>query len=244
MIRTLSATSRKQNNDCSCSPSQSINTSFEHPFFTVRRIILLFVFFIATIPLFAQKFDGGLLAGFNGSQVRGDILSNGFHKLGFVGGVWVQSNINENFYWNLELKYSQKGSRVNPSEKNNYYSYIYRLNYIDIPILFGYQHKDYFSLFGGLSFDVLINKSAKVNYEEILLSNTIHNWEVAFFAGIKVNFSQLIKADWASNFKLDFRCQFSAIPIYTTNNKVFYYSPYSQFNSVISSALYYTIKWK
>jgi hypothetical protein len=209
-----------------------------------RKIILLLAAFVLSLPLLAQKFDGGVLAGFNGSQVRGDVISNGFHKLGLVGGVWVRSNINDNYYWNLELKYSEKGSRTIPTAKNNYYLYVYRLNYIDMPLSVGYQHKDYFSLFVGLSFNVLVNRSAKDSYGEIPLSKNLHNWETSFFTGIKVNFDHLVNQEWAKNFKLDFRYQFSAIPIYNSNNKLFYYSPYSQFNSVITSALYYTIDWQ
>jgi hypothetical protein len=207
-----------------------------------RSISLFIVLFIFTMPLFAQKFDGGILAGFNGSQVRGHIQSNGFHKMGLLGGAWVQSKIGDNFYWNLELKYSQKGFRINPTLKNGGYLYIYRLNYIDLPIAFGYQYNENFSLFAGLSFNYLISKSAQDNYSRIEIENGMLNWETALFTGIRVNFNQLIKEEWAKNFKLDFRYQFSAIPVYTTNQKLFYYSPYSQFNSVISTALYYTFE--
>jgi hypothetical protein len=176
--------------------------------------------------------------------VRGHIQSNGFHKLGLLGGAWVQSKIGENFYWSMELKYSQKGFRVNPTLKNGGYLYIYRLNYIDLPVAFGYQYNENFSLLAGLSFNYLISKSAQDNYSRIDIDDGTLNWESAFFTGIRVNFNQLIKQEWASKFKLDFRYQFSAIPIYTTTNKIFYYSPYSQFNSVLSTALYYTFEWQ
>lgn len=206
-----------------------------------RKIILYLVFFIVTTPLFAQKFDGGLLAGFNGSQVRGHVQSNGFHKMGVLAGAWVQSNINDKFYWNFELKYSQKGFRINPTLKNNGYLYIYRLNYIDMPVAIGYQYNEKFSIFAGLSFNYLVSKSAEDNYSRIEIEDGTLSWETAFYTGVKVNFYQMVQRDWAKNFKLDLRYQFSAIPIYTTNSKLFYYSPYSQFNSVISTALYYTI---
>jgi len=209
-----------------------------------RTIALFCVFFVITLPLFAQKFDGGILAGFNGSQVRGHIQSNGFHKMGLLGGAWVQSKIGDDFYWNMELKYSQKGFRVNPTIKNGGYLYIYRLNYIDLPVAFGYQYNENFSLFAGLSFNYLISKSAEDNYSRFEIENGMLNWETAIFTGIRVNFNQLIKKEWAKKFKLDFRYQFSAVPVYTTNKKLFYYSPYSQFNSVISTALYYTFEWQ
>ena len=113
------------------------------------KLSLLAIILFFSLPVFSQQFSGGLLAGFNGSQVRGN-QSFGFHKLGFVGGVWVQSDINDKFYWSGELKFNQKGSRINPNSKNGYMLYIYRLNYIDLPVLVGYKYQDYLSFFGGL----------------------------------------------------------------------------------------------
>ena len=84
---------------------------------TFRSILLLVLFIVLAKPGLSQGFDGGLLAGFNGSQVRGELSSNGFHKLGLLAGAWVQTSLNDNFYWTMELKYSQKGSRMNPSKK-------------------------------------------------------------------------------------------------------------------------------
>ncbi|HPB05608.1 MAG TPA: outer membrane beta-barrel protein [Prolixibacteraceae bacterium] len=210
---------------------------------TFRSILLFVLFIVLAKPGLSQGFDGGLLAGFNGSQVRGDLYSNGFHKMGLLAGAWVQTSLNDNFYWTMELKYSQKGSRMNPSKKNDYYLYIYRLNYIDIPVAFGYHNSDYYSFLMGLSFNYLVNRSAEDSFGKIELSQNLHSWEIAAFAGIRIDFEQMVRRDWASKFKLDFRFQFSALPIYTSNNKLFYYSPYSQFNSVISTALYYTVDW-
>jgi hypothetical protein len=244
MIRTLVSKYKMQNNYFAIYFNPPVNKLNVRRFPFGRKVLLLIVSIIVAIPLYSQRFDGGVLAGFNGSQVRGDLMSNGFHKMGLLAGVWVQSNISDNFYWNLELKYSQKGFSINPTVKNNYYLYVYRLDYIDMPIAFGYQHKDYFSLFAGLSFDYLINQSAQEFNEKVELNYAVQSWEIAMFTGIRVDFTQLVKQEWARNFKLDFRYQFSAIPIYNTNNKLFYYSPYSHYNSVISMALYYTIKWQ
>jgi hypothetical protein len=206
-----------------------------------KELTLFIIAFIITVPIYAQRFDGGLLAGFNGSQVRGHLMSNGFNKLGILAGAWVQTNVNDNFYWNFELKFSQKGFRINPTVKNGGLLYIYRLDYIDMPVAFGYQINEKFSIFGGLSINYLISKSAEDNYSRYDVESGTLNWETALFTGLKVNFYQLIAQEWAKNFRLDIRYQFSAIPIYNTNNQLFYYSPYSQYNSVISTALYYKL---
>jgi hypothetical protein len=71
----------------------------------------------------------------------------------------------------------------------------------------------------------------------------LHNYEIGTFVGAKVNFDRLVNQEWAKKFKLDLRYQFSAMSIYHSNELFFYYSPYGQFNSVISTSLYYTIEW-
>ncbi len=215
---------------------------FEQQLHAGKKIVLSVIFLIVLTPLFAQKFDAGLLAGFNGSQVRGYSYSNGFHKLGFIGGAWVQDNFSDRLYWAGEIKYSQKGSRINPNKKNGYVLYIYRLNYVDIPVLLGFRVNDDFSFFGGVSFDYLINSKVIDNYgvDPYYSQNNLHSYEIGSFVGAKVNLTRLIQRPWASKFILDLRYQFSAISVYNSN--YLFYSPYGQFNSLISTSLYYTLK--
>jgi len=222
-------------------PLSSSNT-IRHSSFFVRKLFLFLAILILSIPAFSQKFSGGLLAGFNGSQVRGD-FSYGFHKLGILGGAWVQSDFNDKFYWSGEIKFSQKGSRINPNSKNGYLLYIYRLNYIDLPVLLGYKYNDFLSFFGGLSFGYLISSSVLDNYgvDPNFTYSNLHSYEIGMFVGAKVNFNKIVERDWARKFKLDLRYQFSAMSIYNVNK--LFYSPYGQFNSLISTSLYYTINW-
>lgn len=205
------------------------------------KFFLLSVVLLISLPAFSQRFDGGLLAGFNGSQVRGYAFSNGFHKLGFVGGVWVQSDIGDKLYWSGELKYSQKGSRINPNKKNGYVLYLYRLNYIDLPVFVGYRYKDYLSFFGGVSFGYLVNSKVIDNYgvDPNFSNSNLHSYEIGMFVGAKVNFDKMVDREWARKFIFDLRYQFSAVSIYQ-ESKLFY-SPYGQFNSLITTSLYYTI---
>lgn len=230
-----------RNNRNVCWLNPSVDKLIKSRFFHGKKTALILIFALFSLPVFAQKFEGGLLAGFNGSQVRGD-LSNGFHKLGLVGGVWFQSDINDNFYWSGEIKYSQKGSRINPNQKNNYLLYIYRLNYIDLPVLVGYQYNDFLSFFGGLSFGYLLSSSVETVDANYSLSD-LHNYEIGMFVGAKVDFDKMIEREWAKKFKIDLRYQFSAMSIYKGNDFFFYYSPYGQFNSLITTSLYYTVNW-
>jgi hypothetical protein len=231
---------RNKVNFCWLNPS--IDRLIKSRFFPEMKIAMTLIFIVFSSSIFAQKFEGGLLAGFNGSQVRGD-FSNGFHKLGIVGGVWVQRDINEKFYWSGEIKFNQKGSRINPNNKNGYLLYIYRLNYIDMPILVGYKYNDFLSFFGGLSFGYLLSSTITDNYgvNPNFSSSNLHSYEIGMFVGAKVNFDKIVERDWARKFKLDLRYQFSAMSIYSVNK--LFYSPYGQFNSLISTSLYYTVNW-
>jgi hypothetical protein len=208
--------------------------------FFIRKILMVIAILLFAFPSFSQKFEGGLLAGFNGSQVRGYAYSNGFHKLGFVGGAWVLTDISDKIYLSGEIKYNQKGSRQNPNKKNGYVLSLYRLNYIDMPLLIGYRYKDYLSFLGGLSFGYLLNSSLRDNDGEVKdYDGSLHSYEIGMFVGAKVDFDRLIERNWARKLTFDIRYQFSAMSIY--NRNYLFYSPYGHFNSLISTSLYYTI---
>jgi hypothetical protein len=231
---------KMRNKFCHCRFFPSINEFFKLKFLPCKKSLLTLFFLVISSSIFAQKFEGGLLAGFNGSQVRGYAYSNGFHKLGFVGGAWVLTDISDKIYLSGEIKYNQKGSRQNPNKKNGYLLYVYRLNYIDMPLLIGYRYKDYLSFFGGVSFGYLMNSSLRDNYgEDKNYDGNLHSYEIGMFVGAKVDFDRLVERNWASKLTFDIRFQFSAMSIY--NRNYLFYSPYGQFNTLISTSLYYTI---
>lgn len=89
-------------------------------------------------PAGAQQFHGGLTAGLVGSQVAGDTYS-GYKKAGIYAGGYVSLDISERSTFQMELTYFQKGSRENPTEKNNYDYFLFRANYIEMPVLYQYK---------------------------------------------------------------------------------------------------------
>ena len=82
--------------------------------------------------LFAQRFDGGILAGFNATQVEGDTYK-GYNKPGIAAGVYVQTDLAPAIFAAMEIKYSQKGARKKSTQKDPEI-YIMRLNYIEMPV--------------------------------------------------------------------------------------------------------------
>lgn len=209
----------------------------------MRNLFAFSIILFFSGSLFAQEFYGGVLAGFNGSQVEGD-LSSGYNKMGLISGVWVQRDLSENFYWGMELKYNQKGSRILPTKKNDYWKYVYRLNYVDLPVLLGYNYKP-FSFFCGLSYSYLINKNGANNFGEdpTVMYDYISKWELSMLAGIRVDFNKLVERNWTRNFMLETRFQYSILSIDDAHDFFFDYWSNGQFNNVISTVLYYRIEW-
>ena len=86
------------------------------------------------LSLQAQRFKGGVVAGLSASQVDGD-NSNGYNKLGLVGGGNVMINFNRRFDMSLGILFAQRGSQSELIKGNvsfNYFSQTF--NYIDLPV--------------------------------------------------------------------------------------------------------------
>lgn len=112
-----------------------------------------------TIPAKKNAFNLLVMAGVSPSQVHGDAYS-GFHKLGAMGGIGVESVFSENFSANLSLQFIQKGARKNQNLEKNDLSYYYlNLNYIEAPILVTYTQKKFL-------FDIGVSAAYLINYYE------------------------------------------------------------------------------
>jgi hypothetical protein len=107
--------------------------------------------------LHAQRFNGGVMAGVVGSQVAGDTYS-GFNKAGIYAGGFVNLQISPRSIFQMELEYFQKGSRRNPRpEKGEYDEYIFRANYVELPILYQFVFNQRFKIEAGPSAGFFIN---------------------------------------------------------------------------------------
>ncbi len=88
----------------------------------------------------AQEFNGGASFGVSATQISGDQLL-GFDKAGLFAGFYVNIYISERTAIQMELDYIQKGSRKNPDpEKNDFVSYLLKLQYVDLPVLLKFDY--------------------------------------------------------------------------------------------------------
>jgi hypothetical protein len=101
----------------------------------MKAVITLCAVVLLSSAVCAQPFNGGLMAGGIVSQVDGDTYQ-GYHKLGFLGGAYVNYRFSDFIQMQMELEYIQKGSRKNADlEKGDVSSYLLRLHYMEVPLL-------------------------------------------------------------------------------------------------------------
>ena len=171
----------------------------------IKKIIvaILFILFINVVS--AQRFEGGLLAGFNATQVEGDTYK-GFHKPGLVAGFYVQTDVAPAIFGAMEIKYSQKGAR-NKIKENDPTKYIMRLGYIDIPAYMGFRTNDRGSIIAGLSTGFLVHAKEFDNYGEYPVEdqNAFNALDLQAMVGFQF--------DFLNNIKVDLRFALSVIPI-------------------------------
>jgi len=162
--------------------------------------LIIFVFFI-TVTSVAQKFQGGVAAGLVGSQVAGDTYS-GFNKPGAYAGVWVRLAVNDRSSFQTEISYFQKGSRHNPDEKHqNYTFYLMRLGYIEMPFLYQYHLKNKLILEVGPSFSFLIHSHEEMDYMEITYGD-FSLFNPSFMAGIGYPITEKLSVNFRMNSSL------------------------------------------
>lgn len=133
-----------------------------------RCLVLLIgiLFFGFGMGVHAQKFNGGLLAGINTSQVDGDNYG-GYYKAGITGGGFVNYKLTRYAGLQMELYYIRKGAGKKPDETNATY-YKVKLNYIELPVVFFYEASDRLIFEGGLAYGVLATGTEDMGAGDII----------------------------------------------------------------------------
>lgn len=198
--------------------------------------VLIFTVLLVSFSqvLKAQRFEGGLLAGYNATQVEGDTYK-GYHKPGLVAGFYVQTDVAPAIFAAMEIKYSQKGARnkVKPEQPQKY---IMRLGYIDIPVYMAFRTSDIGNIVGGLSTGILVHSAEFDEYGEFPKEdqNAFNTIDLQPFLGFQFDFLDRVKAD--------LRFALSVLPIRGQPGEgTNYYWQNNQFNNVITLALYYRL---
>jgi hypothetical protein len=197
-------------------------------------IILLLILIFFNSETRSQEFKGGIMAGVAGTQVAGDTYY-GFHKAGIFVGGFVNLQISEHSAFQMELEYFQKGSRENPDSSNGYNQYLFRVNYIELPVFYQYIAGKRFKIEFGPSLGFLTNYYEENNYYEIKGGNRPARMTFQINAGLYVNItSRLFVNIRTNNSLLNIRSENATgdiLRIFPGN--------YGQFNDCLVFSLFY-----
>jgi hypothetical protein len=151
------------------------------------------------VPVTSKKgsaFHLLLMAGVSPSQVHGDAYS-GFHKLGGMGGLGVETVFSEKSSMSLSFLFIQKGAQKNQNlSKNDLTAYYLNLNYLEVPILVTYTQQKFI-------FDAGISAAYLVNYYEAD-QNMVYTGVFPFQKldySVKVGLGYNINPKWFVNFR-------------------------------------------
>ncbi len=161
----------------------------------MKKAILSLFFVLFVMIGFAQKFNGGALIGLAATQVAGDKYS-GFNKAGPIAGFFVNLEASPRSTFQMEMYYIQKGSRDNANAvEEDYDSYLLRLNYIELPLLYQY-HMGWFAVQAGPSVAFSMSGYEETNGEEV----GADDFAIATF---QIHFGVVFTL--ANNWKIDIR---------------------------------------
>jgi len=193
-------------------------------FFAILLILPIFVF--------SQRFEGGVLMGFNASQIDGDDLW-GYNKAGLMGGVFVFTDFTEKWKGQLEIKYSAKGSSTN---KDADVQYKYRLQYIEMPVIMEYAMFKKVQLQTGASLGYLFNAGINEGYGDGYTKFNDEDMPNSLEASLCVGFN----ASFMDPININVRFSYSLLPVREKfpNDT---YDNGSWYNNVVTFGIYYRI---
>lgn len=200
-----------------------------------RFAIFVFLVVFAGSVGFSQQFEGGVIGGFNASQVDGD-LYKGYRKPGIALGGYVQTNLSRMVFIGMELKFMQKGSRnIDSLATNGQIKYVMRLNYVDLPFYLGIRTSEKISFLVGVSPGYLLSGNEYNDYgifpdEDQRPFNAI---DIEGFLGFRFQFTDRLF--------VDLRGAYSLLPIREQPGDPLWYWKSNQFNNLLSTTVLYRL---
>jgi len=193
-----------------------------------KYLFIIILFSLLSSKAYSQRFKGGILLGMNASQIDGDYWS-GFYKGGLLAGAFVNTELQDNWGAQLEIKYSAKGSAPHPDSPD--YPMKIQLNYIDVPLIGTFEAVENLKLEAGISFNYLFSgKISDASGWNDFNDDGPNSFETSVLFGLNYRFF--------TRFDLNLRYNVSLVPIsgdYTGQT----FKKGAMSNHVISFALYF-----
>lgn len=202
----------------------------------MKQFYLIFLLLtIISVTSFSQRFEGGVIGGFNASQVDGDNYK-GYHKPGIALGGYVQTDLSPTVFAGMELKLMQKGSRnIDSLANDGQIKYIMRLNYIDLPVYLGFRTSEKISLLVGVSPGYLISGTEYNDYGKFVEEdqNPFSEFDLQGLLGFRFQITRRLF--------IDLRGAYSVLPIREKKGDPLWYWKSNQFNNLLSTTVLYRL---
>jgi len=182
--------------------------------------VLLVVVILSAMVSQAQRFHGGIMAGGVMSQVQGDSY----------GGFKIHSV-------QMEIDFIQKGSRRNSDPENGDYDfYLFRANYIEIPLLYQVRILKKFGFEIGPAIDVLVGSYEESEDGEITNLVPMRPVTYSALAGVWYQF--------IPRMKVDFRFSMSVTSMRDGETTGYYkrFGTWGQYDDLLALTLWYRFK--
>jgi hypothetical protein len=198
-----------------------------------QSLLIVFFFLILASSSIAQKFNGGLLAGFTACQVDGDTYS-GYSKAGFAAGAFVNRNINDTWSWQMELKLIQKGSHHVPDSLDpNDPVYRMHLNYAEVPLTLNYHYKKKFIISAGIGMGYLIS------FKEVKDDFRLYEDAYRYYIDYELSYNFGLSYKLTKKLVFGIGHSYSILPIRKHASGSVYKFNRGQYNNLISFTLFY-----
>lgn len=163
----------------------------------MQRIILFITFFFSFVISYAQ-IQFGLKGGLNLANVRYINTDNSKARVGWNAGALAEIPVQDNLLIRPELQYSSKGFGFSARGTNSAGSV--RLNYIAVPVLFGYRFNTKSEILLGPELGFLskaVSKSSGISND---MTNSFRHFDVGFDLGLAYNFTKVLGAEVRYNY--------------------------------------------
>ncbi|MEI7726461.1 MAG: porin family protein [Bacteroidota bacterium] len=204
----------------------------------MKKIILLIILFLPFAG-FTQTFNGGILAGGLVSQIDGDTWV-GYHKFGYLAGGFVSLRLSPHSSFQLEMEYIQKGSKHIPDPENSSDQlYLFRLHYLEIPLLYQFSFGNRFAVETGPAMDVLLGYLEEQDGIENPPTEPVRPVTLSGILGASVYITGHLKANFRFNYSL-ISLRNSSAPYPASYRKILF--EYGQYNNLLSLSLSWNFK--
>jgi hypothetical protein len=183
-------------------------------------VVLLLVLCFTADGQTQRLFKGGVIIGGNASQMDGD-EAIGYNLLGLRLGLRAAMALQDKMEISMDIVYSQRGSKTTTSDYITY-PFQFRLNYLEVPVLFHYGDWDakdvdgntYYKMVfsGGLSYSRLFSSDVDETFVHAAtlgksaFLNTLAKDDIGWVLGVDFNFTSHwgLEARFVKSFNLLF----------------------------------------